>query len=354
MAMVSRPSFDPSQFGRGIDREDWEAIRSDKRNPLRDRNIQEHYPPGSTFKVIAAITGLEEGLINLNTVHFCSGKFKFGRRTFHCWKKYGHQNVNLYKALRESCNVYFYKMSTQLDIDILAKYASAFGMGKKTGIALPREVSGLIPTKEWKLQRSGVKWQHGETLSCVIGQSYVLATPLQIAQMFSVVANGGTLYRPYLVQEIFTNSGEVIERFWPQIRSRVEISEKTLKAVRKGLFQVVNHPKGTAFYRRGAGLQMAGKTGTSQVMRISAERLYDKCENLPIAEKRHGLFAAFAPYHDSRIAVAAVVEHGCSGSGAAAPLVAAVVEVYMKKYHPEKHEKIKEQEKRERQRMVAL
>lgn len=354
LVMASRPSFDPSQFSRGISSQYWESISNDERNPFRDRSIQEHYPPGSTFKVISAIAGLEEGLIDEKTEFYCPGKFKSGRRTFHCWKRSGHKTVNLQKALRESCNVYFYKMSTILGIDVLAKYASSFGLGKKSGIALPREVSGLIPTREWKLKKSGVKWQRGETLSCVIGQSYILASPLQIAQMFAAIANGGKLYRPYLVQEIFTNSGEVLKSFFPQLKSQIKIKEKTLKTVRKALFQVVNHPRGTAFFRRGTGIQMAGKTGTSQIMRLTIDRLYEKCEDLPLDEKRHGIFAAFAPYHNPKVAVAAVIEHGCSGSKSAAPVVEKVITAYMKQYHPKEYKRIKEREKVESQRTAIL
>ena len=344
LVMTSRPSFDPSQFSRGISPKYWEAITSDERNPLRDRTIQEHYPPGSVFKVVSAVAGLEEGVIDEKTEYYCPGKFKSGRRTFHCWKQSGHRRVNLQKALRESCNVFFYKMSTLLGIDLLAQYAFSLGLGKKTGISLPREVTGLIPTREWKLKKSGVKWQRGETLSCVIGQSYILTSPLQLAQMLAVIANGGTLYRPHLVQKVFTNSGKVLARFTPKIKSEFKISEKTLQIVQKGLFQVANHPRGTAFFRRGVGIQMAGKTGTSQTMRLAADRLYENCEELPQKERRHGIFAAFAPYKNPKIAIATVVEHGCSGSKAAAPVAKKVVTAYMKKYHPQEYEELKKEE----------
>ncbi|MCY4645058.1 MAG: penicillin-binding protein 2 [Bacteriovoracales bacterium] len=354
LAMISRPSFDPSRFSRGISSKNWDVISNDSTHPLRNRTTQEHYPPGSTFKVIAAIAGLEEGLIDEKTEYYCPGKFKSGRRMFHCWKKFGHQRVNLQRALRESCNIYFYKMSTLLGIDTLAKYAFSFGFGKKTGIALPREVSGLIPTREWKLKKSGQKWQRGETLSCVIGQSYILASPLQIAQMFAAVANGGKLYRPYFVQEVFTNSGKILKRFEPTLKSKLTLKKKTMRFVRKSLFEVANHPKGTAYFRRGVGIEMAGKTGTSQVMRLDADSLYEKCEELPLKERRHGIFGAFAPYHDPKIAVAAVIEHGCSGSKSAAPVVEKLITAYMKKYHPKKHEKIKRRERGRSQKTATL
>ena len=344
LAMVSQPSFTPSQFGRGISSDYWASITNDPRNPLRSRNIQEHYPPGSTFKIVTAIAALEKGIVDANTEYYCPGKFKSGRRTFHCWRKYGHRKVNLIKALRESCNVYFYKASALLGINALAEYAFALGLGKKTGIALPREVSGLIPTQEWKLKKNGKKWQRGETLSCAIGQSYILATPLQITQMLAMIANGGKLYRPYVVKEIFTNAKEVVKRFGPELKSQTTLEPKTLELIRRGLFQAVNHPKGTAYYRRGKGIFMAGKTGTSQVIRLAAEHLYDKCEDLPRKERRHGIFAAFAPYNNPHIAVASVIEHGCSGSKAATPIVEKVITTYMKKYHAKEYQQIRQQE----------
>ena len=346
LTMVSTPSFDPSQFSRGISPEYWEKLIKDDRNPLRNRNIQEHYPPGSTFKVVSAITALDKNIIDKNTEFYCKGKFKAGYRTFHCWKKYGHKKVNLIKALRESCNVYFYEIAKRIDINVLAEYATMLGLGKKTGIFLPLETSGLIPTREWKLKKNGNKWQKGETLSCVIGQSYVLSTPLQIAQLFSLIANGGILYRPYLVKKIFTNSGQTLKTFSPLVKSKVKINKETFQAIQKGLFEVVNHPKGTAYYRRKPGLALAGKTGTSQIMRIDSSNIYDKCDDLPYKEKRHGVFAAYVPYNDPQIALASVIEHGCSGAKAAAPVVIEVAKTYMKKYHLEKYEKIKKQEKK--------
>lgn len=345
LAMVSRPSFDPSQFSRGITTEYWQSLVGNEKNPLRDRSIQEHYPPGSTFKAVTAIAALEEGVIDENTEVNCLGRFKLGRRPFHCWKRGGHRKTKLKKALRESCNVYFYKIATKMGIDTIAKYAMALGLGKKTGVRLPREISGLIPTEEWKMKKSGVPWQVGETLSCVIGQSYILSTPLQLALSYSAIANGGKIYRPFLVKEVFSNSGDVLFKGNIELKSEAKISEKTLQLVREGLFQVVNNRKGTAWYRRGRGIEMAGKTGTSQVLRLSADSVYNKCEDLPYKERRHGVFVAFAPYRDPKVAVASVVEHGCHGSSAAAPVVEKVVTSYMKKYEPELHEKILAEDK---------
>ncbi len=347
LAMVSRPSFDPSKFSKELTKDYWSSLVANELNPLRDRNIQEHYPPGSTFKMIAAVAALEEGIIDENTEYVCPGYFKLGRRVVHCWKKHGHQKVNITKAIRESCDVFFYKVASKIDIDTLSKYANMLGFGSKTGITLPGEIAGLVPTKEWKLKRSGEEWQKGETLSCIIGQSYVLATPLQMVMAYSVIANGGTLYRPYVVKEIFENSGKIHKSFAPEEISKIKLSQKTLDYVKRGLYEVVNDRKGTGWWSRGKGIMMAGKTGTSQVIKMSAEKLFDKCEEQEYKYRNHGLFIGYAPADDPKIAVASIVEHGCHGASAAAPVVRDIIQVYMKKYHPEKQSAIIEMEKKE-------
>lgn len=336
LTMVSRPSFDPSQFSRGLTPEYWRSLITNKEHPLRDRNIQEHFSPGSTFKAITGIAAFEEGEIDENTEVFCNGSFRLGRKVYHCWKRAGHGPTNLVKAIRESCNVYFQKAANRMDIDTLAKYAKAFGFGTRTGISLPREVAGLIPTKEWKKKRYGQEWQPGETLSCAIGQSYVLASTIQLASAYAAIANGGKIYRPYVVKDIYDTNGELVKTFTPEVLSKLNMKNpKTLKFVREGLYQVVNNPKGTAWYRRGQGILMAGKTGTSQVRSASADKVYAKCENMDYEYRHHALFVGFAPYDNPKIAAAAIVEHGCHGSSAATPVVEAVISQYMKKYHPD-------------------
>lgn len=336
LAMVSRPSFDPSQFSRGLTPEYWRSLVGNKEHPLRDRNIQEHFSPGSTFKAITGIAAFEEGEIDENTEVNCGGSFRLGRKVYHCWKKEGHGPTNLVKAIRESCNVYFQKAANRMDIDVIAKYSKAFGLGARTGISLPREVNGLIPTKEWKKKRFGQEWQPGETLSCAIGQSYVLASTIQLATAYAAIANGGKIYRPYVVKDIYDTQGELVKTFTPELLSSFEMKNpKTLKFVREGLFQVVNNPKGTAFYRRGQGILMAGKTGTSQVKSASADKVYAKCENMDYESRHHGLFVGFAPADNPKIAAAVIVEHGCHGSSAATPVAEAVITQYMKKYHPD-------------------
>jgi len=345
LAMVSRPSFDPSQFSRGLTPEYWKSLIENDDNPLRDRSIQEHYSPGSTYKTITAIAALEEGLVDENSEISCGGSFVFGRRAYHCWKKEGHGSVNIYKAIKESCDVYFYRIGTRLDIDVLANYSKMLGLGRKSGILLPREIPGLIPTKDWKIRRNGEEWQKGETLSCAIGQSYVLLTPLQLAMAYATIANGGNLYKPRLIKEVFSNTGDIIKKGEEIKFEHVKISEKTLSIVRTGLYKVVNEQGGTAFSHRGKGIEMAGKTGTSQVIGFTADKIFSKCENADYRHRHHALFVAYAPESDPKIAVAALVEHGCHGS-AVAPVVQEIISTYMKKYWPLKYEEILEKEKK--------
>lgn len=351
LAMVSRPSFDPTQFSKGLTRTYWDSLVNDEMNPLRDRTIQEHYAPGSTYKTITALAALEEGLIDTNEEIMCRGTFRLGRRVYHDWKKNGHGMTDVYKSLRESVDVYFYKIATMLDIDVLAHYSRKLGLGRRTGIDLPRETTGLIPTKEWKKKRFGEEWQLGETLSCAIGQSYVLTTPLQLAMSYAAIGNGGTLYKPHVVKEIFSNSGEIIFKAEPEVLDKVEISEKSLKAIQRGLYEVVNKQGGTAWWHRGRGIRMAGKTGTSQVRSMTPTELFSRCVEMPYRDRHHAIFVAYAPADNPQIAVAVVVEHGCSGSSAAAPVAKEVITTYMKKYQPELFAKYSEEDRLEQRRL---
>jgi penicillin-binding protein 2 len=346
LSMISTPAFDPSKFSRGLTTEYWNSLINNKEKPMGDRSIQNHFSPGSTFKPFTAIAALEEGIIEKSSKLRCHGSFKFGRRVYRSWKRYGTKKVDVTDALKHSCNIFFYKVAAEMDIDVLAKYANMFGFGKRTGIQLPREVSGLIPTKEWKLKRNGEVWQQGETLSCAIGQSYVLTSTLQLANAYAAIATKGKLYKPYLVDEIFDNQNKVIQKNKPELLNQIELKEETWDLVREGLYKVANEPKGTAWWRRGSGNQMAGKTGTSQVVKAASdEQLYAKCSEKPYKLRHHGVFVAFAPFDNPKIAVAALVEHGCGGSSAAAPIVEKVINTYMKKYLPKEHEENVKKEK---------
>lgn len=346
LTMISTPAFDPSQFSRGLTPEYWASLRDNEEKPMGDRSIQNHFPPGSTFKPFTAIAALEEGLITGNSKIRCHGSFKFGKRWYRSWKRYGSEKVDITDALKHSCNIFFYKVATELDIDVLAKYAKMFGFGQRTGVRLAREVAGLIPTKEWKKKTYGEIWQQGETLSCSIGQSYVLVSTLQLANAYAAIATKGKLYKPYVVKEISDKHGKVIKKSEPKLIRNIELRDETWNLIQEGLYKVVNNPKGTAWWRRGLGNQMAGKTGTSQVVKAqSAEQLYAKCSEKEYKYRHHGVFVAFAPYDNPKIAVAALVEHGCGGSSSAAPVVEKVVNTYMKKYMPEEHAKYVEKEK---------
>ena len=334
LAMVSRPAFDPANFSTGLSSNYWGQLVMDEKHPLRDRTIQDHYSPGSTFKPLTAIAALEEGIINEKTSFTCNGGYKMGGRVFHCWKKEGHGTVDVVKALKVSCDVFFYNIGNKIDIDAIYKYATLFGMGQRSGIILPRETSGLIPNKDWKLKRTGVEWQKGETLSCVIGQSFVNITPLQLAMFYSTMANEGKLWRPHVVKEVFSNSGQVLKRYDPEMIHQFKISRKTLDLVHEGLFDTAN---------TGVGIQMAAKTGTAQVIGMSADKIFNKCEGQPYKYRNNGLFAAYAPAGNPKIAVSVVIEHGCHGT-AGGPVAKAMISAYLNKYYPAYQEKIMAQE----------
>lgn len=345
IAMVSTPAFDPANFSTGISANYWGDLIMDEKHPLRDRSIQEHYSPGSTFKTLTAIAALETGVITDKTQFVCNGSYRMGSRLFHCWKKEGHGVVDVYRSLRESCDVFYYNIGNRIDIDVIYKYATLFGMGQRLGIVLPRETSGLIPNREWKKEHTGQEWQKGETISCVIGQSFVNVTPLQLASFYATLANEGKLYRPHVVKELFSSTGQVSKRFSPEIIHQFKISKKTSDIIRQSLFDVVNTPGGTATSQKGIGIQMAGKTGTAQVMSFSADKIFNKCENQEYKYRHHALFAGFAPAANPKIAIAVVVEHGCHGASAAGPVAKAMVAAYMNKYYSKYQAKIMSQDK---------
>ena len=326
LAMASSPSYDQNAFITGLSHDAWNALISDPQRPLSNKAIQAEYPPASTYKIIAAAAGLEEGVIDTNTTHFCPGFLKFGDRTYRCWKKWGHGEVDVYKALQESCDVYFYKVGQELGVDRLAWYARAFGLGEPTGIDLPHEEGGLIPTAQWKKKRTGISWQKGETLSVVIGQGFNLATPLQMAMAAAAVGNGGTRYRPRIVKSIRTADGQVVYQSSPEVVGRLPVSAATLKIVQEGLFRAVNAPHGTAYSSRLDTVSMCGKTGTAQVVGRKDEDADGDGEDDPI--KDHAWFVAYAPRENPVIAVSVIIEHGEHGSSAAAPVAAELIRMY--------------------------
>lgn len=336
LAMVSRPSFDPTEFSRGVSAALWKSLLDNENRPLRDKNIQDHYAPGSTFKALTAIAGLEDGVINEQTHFHCPGAIRVGNRIYHCHKKQGHGDMNVVTALTQSCDVFFFRVAQKLkSVDDLSKWAFRLGLGAKTGIPLAREVPGLIPTEGWKQTRFHQPWNVGETLSVAIGQSFVLTSPIQLANLYATIANGGTLYRPYFVKSVQNVDGHVMKNFSPQVIAKTQLHPKTVELLRRGLLGVVNQPTGTAFSQRIPGVDFAGKTGTSQVIRIAADKIYQKCENLKYRQRHHALFAGFAPAEDPVIAVGVVAEHACHGASGAAPVARAVIKAYLEKYWPD-------------------
>lgn len=336
LAMLSWPSFDPAEFSVGIKPEYWKQLSTNPDKPLRDKTILDHYSPGSTFKMVSAIAGLEEGLINENTVINAGYTFKFGSHTFHDWKKGGHGPTDVVKSLFRSVDVFYYKLGTQLDIDVLARYARAVGLGARTGIQLPGEIPGLVPDVAWKRRAQNADWYPGETLSVIIGQGALTATPLQMANMIASFANGGTVYRPRLLKYVEGPDGSVLDRSEPEVISQTKFSADTTRLVRKGLHAVIGHDQGTAHGAFIPGIEAAGKTGTAQVVKITSETRDLDCKQMERKYRNNGLFVAYAPVDNPKIAVSVVVEHGCSGSSAA-PIAMAVIKKYLQKIDPGKY-----------------
>jgi penicillin-binding protein 2 len=334
LAMLSRPSFDPTAFSRGIPTSIWNKLLNNENHPLRDKTIQDHYPPASVFKVVTAIAGLEEGVIDENTKFHCPGVIKIGNRLYHCHSKHG--EINVVRAITQSCDVFFYRVAQKLkSVDDIAKWAMILGLGKKTGINLAGEIPGLIPTEEWKKKRFNQPWNAGETATVAIGQSFVLTTALQLANLYGALGNGGVRYRPYIVKEIESADGKILKEFQPEPLSTIKLNPKTVELVKQGLWGVINSPLGTAFGQRLPGMDFVGKTGTAQVIRLAADKIYQKCELMKFKDRHNAMFAGFAPAKDPVIAIAVVGEHTCHGGSGAAPIARAVIKKYLEKYYPD-------------------
>ena len=319
LALASTPGFDPNLFNTGLSHADWDALRKNERNPLINKPIAGLYPPGSTFKMMTALAALESRIVKPDHMVSCSGVTSLGNHLFHCWKKEGHGTLDVLGALEHSCDVFFYDVARRIGIDRIAEMCQRFGLGRPTGIELPNERGGTVPSTQWKLSTLGKSWQQGETLVAGIGQGYVTTTPLQLAQMVARIANGGLSVSPRLVRSAGATS------FAPGEPTSLGISPASLALVVEGMRRVSNSPSGTAYAKRitEPGWEMAGKTGTAQVRRITmAERATGirKQEDRPWIERHHALFVGFAPVEAPRYAVSVVVEHGGSGSGAAAPI----------------------------------
>ncbi|MCK4727288.1 MAG: penicillin-binding protein 2 [Desulfobacterales bacterium] len=331
LAMASSPAFDPNLFVEGMTHESWNDLASNEFRPMENKTIQGQYPPASTYKIVTAIAGLEEGVITEHTRMFCPGYYRYGDRTFRCWKRGGHGFMNVVNALAQSCDVFFYQVGEKLGVDRLAIHAKACGLGLPTGVDLDKEAKGLVPTSGWKLSRMGVPWQGGETLSVAIGQGFDLVTPIQMLSLISAVANGGIRYKPLVIRRIESSDGSLVKKQVPVPLGRLSASEKTLQIIKKSLMDAVNKPTGTGWIARIPGVDVAGKTGTAQVVSM-AEDDDDKeksVESTRLYHRDHAWFIAFAPAEEPRVAVAVLIEHGGHGSRAAGPVAREMIETYL-------------------------
>ncbi len=321
LAFVSAPSFDPNMMTQGLSTEDWNALLHNERNPLTDKAISGQYSPGSTFKMIVALAALEAGVIKPETRTYCAGKMFLGNHAFHCWKKEGHGHLNVVEALQHSCDIFFYETAQKLGIEKIADMARRFGLGSKINIGLENEKAGLIPDKEWKLRRFGEPWQQGESLISGIGQGYILTTPLQLATMTARLVNGGYEIKPTFLK---VSDGEKSKI------KKIDVSPANLELIKEGMYAVVNKPGGTAWRSQFDyhGQRMGGKTGTTQVRRITMKERREgikKESELPWRLRNHALFVGYAPHDNPKYAVAVLVEHGGGGSSVAAPLAGKIL-----------------------------
>jgi penicillin-binding protein 2 len=327
LAMVSRPAYDPNSFSGGIDRATWAQLTTDDLRPLQNRAIQGRYSPGSTFKIAVAVAALEEGIVTPSFTTFCPGGATFYGRFFKCHLKGGHGTVDMRHAIEKSCNVYFYTLGNMVGIDKLHKWASALGLGVESGIDLPHETEGIMPSSAWKKLTTGEKWYAGETISVSIGQGQVSVTPISLAVMMMTVANGGTRYTPHLVKALDEGDG----KGWkpvppPPPKSLVHMKQSTIDAVHDGLWMVVN-AAGTGGRGRLEGRDVAGKTGTAQVISLQGKARAGKTDK---DLRDHGWFVFFAPAKDPEVAgmiFAEHAEHGYLG----APIAKHMINTYFLK-----------------------
>jgi penicillin-binding protein 2 len=312
LGFTSRPAYDPNSFAAGIDRATWARLNTDELRPLQNRALQGRYSPGSTFKMAVGLAGLEEGVIKPDFKVHCSGGATFYGRPFKCWKKGGHGTVDLRHAIEQSCDVYFYTVGNMLGVDRIHKWATLLGLGVKSNIDLPNEVTGLVPSTAWKQATKHEKWYAGETISVAIGQGAVAVTPVSMAVYMATLANGGTRVTPHLLRAVDDGQG------WrpvppPPVQSKIDVTPEKLQAIRDGLWMVVN-AGGTGGRARIAGHDVAGKTGTAQVISNQGRAASRGNKDL----RDNGWFVFFAPRDNPQIAGVVFLEHGIHGPNAAA------------------------------------
>ena len=325
LALVSKPNYNPEFFSGVLDPDEWSALLNNPDKPLHNKCLQGLYSPGSVFKIIIALAGLQENIISEDTMLTCGGSLQIYDRVFHCWLSSGHGSLNVIDALKNSCNVFFYRVGKRLDVDVIANYTQMMGLGDKTGIDLPNERKGIIPSKEWRQNSAKEKWFPGETISVAIGGGVLNITPIQTLKMISTVALRGKMPQLHLLKDIESN-GNVTMESQPQF-TQVPISKENFEIVIKGLYKVVNDG-GTGNAARVPGLDICGKTGTQQI--ISKET--PNYQNLAKQKKYkpHAWFVSFAPMDNPQYAVVIFVEHGGDAGSVAAPIAPFI---YKKLFH---------------------
>jgi len=326
LAFVSSPAYDPNAFSRGLTRKEWQALVGDPRKPMQNKGIQGTYAPGSTVKPFLVLEALERRLRGERETVNCIGEFTLGDRTFRCWKEQGHGRVDMYKAVVQSCDVYFYSLGLRLDPDRLAELERALGLGIVTGIDLPGERKGLVPDTAWKREERKSRWHEYESVLLGIGQGAIHVTPLGMLSAYSAIATGGKAMRPRLVRRIVRADGTADE-IPDEVRASLDFRPDTVRFLRQALSGVVND-YGTGGAAKLPGIEVGGKTGTAQVAAMKGKRI--KSEDLPYEYRDHAWFVGFAPVKDPEIAVVALMEHGGHGGSAAAPVVNAVMREYFR------------------------
>ena len=314
IAMASNPTFDPNKFVNRFTPEEWTALAKNTDTPLINRAIQGQYSPGSIFKLVMASGALDSGTIIDQTSFFCGGTIQIYNRPFHCWFEPGHGSVNLYEAIRQSCNIYFYNLGRMMDINVIAKYAEEMGLGRKTGIDMPGEKEGLVPSTEWKRRSLGAAWLPGETISVAIGQGPLQVTPIQIAAMTALIARRGVKVHPHALLDA------------PAPADSVKISPAIFEKVIEGMWRSANLG-GTGQAAKVDKFDVCSKTGSTQtISRETAERL-------SIQKKTHSWFTGFAPRNDPRVVVTVLVEFGGMGGETAGPIAGKIFQLYKSKYY---------------------
>ena len=348
VSMVSSPTFDPNKFVHGISQDDWQSLINDKKKPLINKSIAGLYPPGSTIKPIVALSALENDVISPKLVVECRGSIELYDHKYHCWKEKGHGFMGLRNAIKQSCDIYFYEVARRLGVDRLSVTAKQFGFGKRVLGFFNEEKPGVVPNTKWKLKHIGRGWVLGETLITGIGQGYFQSTPLQLCLMMAQLANGGYEIKPRIIDDRYALQ-PIIDAWREEFNfknnninltssglKKLYRNQENIKFIIDALYGATNEPMGTSYRSRLTKPEYiyAGKTGTSQIRRITEEEraLKLKYTDVPYEERDHALFIAFAPYKKPRYAISVIVEHGGTGSSVAAPIAKKVIKKVLERH----------------------